>query len=63
MPVYPHNLAYTVHIESPASDEELAELQEAVERVCPVLNLLRSPQDISGYDRAARARSRWRRTK
>ena len=48
VPVYPHNLSYTVNIDSPASDEELAELQEAVERVCPVLNLLRSPQDISG---------------
>jgi uncharacterized OsmC-like protein len=48
VPVYPHNLAYTITIDSPASDEELEELQEAVERVCPVLNLLRSPQDISG---------------
>lgn len=48
VPVYPHNLTYTVTIDSPASDETLAELQEAVERICPVLNLLRSPQEISG---------------
>src|SRR5229473_3248981 len=40
IPIYPHNIAYTVQIESPASDEELAELHSAVERACPILNLL-----------------------
>ena len=33
---------------SPASDEELATLFEAVERNCPILNLLRNPQQIQG---------------
>jgi uncharacterized OsmC-like protein len=48
IPVYPHNLSYTVHLESPASDEEIAGLHEAVERACPILNLLLNPQTITG---------------
>jgi uncharacterized OsmC-like protein len=48
IPVYPHNLSYTVHITSPASSEEIAALHEAVERACPILNLLLNPQQISG---------------
>lgn len=48
VPVYPHNIAYTVHLSSPASDEEIAALHEAVERSCPILNLLINPQQING---------------
>ena len=48
IPVYPHDIAYTVHIASPASDEEIAALHEAVERACPILNLLANPQQIAG---------------
>lgn len=48
IPVYPHNIAYTVRIDSPASDAELTELHAAVERVCPILNLLVNPQQIAG---------------
>jgi uncharacterized OsmC-like protein len=48
VPVYPHNIAYTVHIASPASEEEIAALFEAVERACPILNLLVNPQQING---------------
>lgn len=48
IPVYPHNISYTVHITSPATDEVLADLHEAVERVCPILNLLLNPQTING---------------
>jgi uncharacterized OsmC-like protein len=48
VPVYPHNIAYTVHVASPASAEDIAELHAAVERVCPILNLLANPQQISG---------------
>ncbi len=48
VPVYPHNISYTVHITSSASDAELAELHQAVERVCPILNLLVNPQEIKG---------------
>jgi uncharacterized OsmC-like protein len=48
IPIYPHNISYTVHITSPATDEEIAALHEAVERACPILNLLANPQQISG---------------
>ncbi|MER6581659.1 OsmC family protein [Nonomuraea sp. NPDC001023] len=48
VPVYPHNFRYEVQIGSPASDEQLAELHAEVERVCPILNLIRNPQEISG---------------
>lgn len=48
IPVYPHNIQYTVHLESPASAEEIAKLHAAVERVCPILNLLQNPQTITG---------------
>lgn len=48
IPVYPHNITYTVHIDSPASQESIAELHEAVERSCPILNLLLNPQQING---------------
>ena len=48
VPRFPHNLTYTVHIESPASAEEIAKLHQAVEEVCPILNLLVNPQEIKG---------------
>ena len=48
VPVYPHNIAYDVHLESPASSAEIAALHEAVERACPILNLLLNPQEIRG---------------
>ncbi|NUR83562.1 MAG: OsmC family protein [Nonomuraea sp.] len=48
IPVYPQNFRYEVQISSPASDEDLARLHAEVERVCPILNLLRNPQDIKG---------------
>lgn len=48
VPVYPSNFRYRVQVASPASDEELARLHAEVQRVCPILNLLRSPQEISG---------------
>ena len=48
IPVYPHDISYIVHIASPASDEELKALHEAVERACPILNLLLNPQQING---------------
>ncbi len=46
IPVYPHDIGYTVHIASPASREQLDTLFEAVERTCPILNLLKHPQSI-----------------
>ena len=45
-PIWPHEIGYTVHIDSPASREEIDALFEAVERNCPILNLLRNPQTI-----------------
>ncbi len=48
IPVYPHNITYTVQISSPASAEVIAALHDAVERACPILNLLANPQHITG---------------
>lgn len=48
VPVYLHNIAYTLRIESSASPKELEELHEAVEIACPILNLLQQPQQITG---------------
>ena len=45
-PIWPHDIGYTVHIDSPASRTEIDALFEAVERRCPILNLLRNPQSI-----------------
>ena len=45
-PIWPHEIGYTVHIDSPASRAEIDALFEAVERTCPILNLLRNPQSI-----------------
>ncbi|QNK70381.1 OsmC family protein [Variovorax sp. PAMC26660] len=45
-PIWPHQIGYTVHIDSPASREDIDALFEAVERNCPILNLLRNPQTI-----------------
>lgn len=46
IPVYPTDIGYTVHIASPAPREQLDALFEAVERTCPILNLLKHPQTI-----------------
>lgn len=48
-PIWPHHIAYEVQLQSSASDEDLARLFEAVEKSCPVLNLLRNPQHIKGH--------------
>src|SRR5258708_23633677 len=48
VPIYPHNLTYTVTISSPASDEEIVTLHQLVECTCPILNLLINPQQING---------------
>jgi uncharacterized OsmC-like protein len=46
IPVPPHDISYTVHLASPASAAEIDALFEAVERTCPILNLLRHPQTV-----------------
>lgn len=48
VPSYPHNLKYTVHLASPSSAEDIAALHAAVEAACPVLNLLKIPQEVNG---------------
>lgn len=48
IPRQPHEIAYTVHLESPASPEQLRTLHQRVEEVCPILNLLTRPQQITG---------------
>jgi uncharacterized OsmC-like protein len=45
-PIWPHQIGYTVHIDSPAPRADIDALFEAVERSCPILNLLRNPQTI-----------------
>lgn len=47
-PVYPHDIAYTVRVSSPASAAQIAQLTTAVEQACPILNLLRQPQLLKG---------------
>lgn len=48
VPIYPHDITYTVHITSPAGKERIRELHETVERKCPIYNLLINPQSITG---------------
>lgn len=48
IPVYPHNIAYTVTLVSPASEEDIARLSAAVEKFCPILNLLKRGTTVTG---------------
>lgn len=48
IPIYPHNIHYTVHVKSPASYKQIEELRDAVEAVCPIYNLLKDEQTIEG---------------
>jgi len=47
-PVYPHDIAYVVRIESSASPAQIEQLHAAVEQWCPILNLLKNPRTIIG---------------
>lgn len=51
IPVHPQDLAYAVRLDSPADPVSVRALHEAVERACPILNLLRLPQAVSGHIR------------
>jgi uncharacterized OsmC-like protein len=42
------NIHYTVHIESPESEEAILALRDAVEAACPIYNLLNDSQTIAG---------------
>lgn len=48
VPRWPHQFTYTVTIESDESEDRIRELHQAVEEVCPILNLLVNPQTITG---------------
>lgn len=49
-PIQFQNLAYSGHIESPASDADQARLHDAVEAGCAVLNTLRNPMSVVRKD-------------
>lgn len=48
VPFYPFNIRYEVEIDSSNSKEEIEELSRVVEEKCPVLNLIRNPQQLNG---------------
>ena len=48
IPVYPHNIAYTVTLVSSATAEQIAKVTAAVEKFCPILNLLKRGADVVG---------------
>jgi uncharacterized OsmC-like protein len=48
VPIYPHDIRYTVRLTSPASRARIDDLHAAVERTCPIYNLLKNPQQIAG---------------
>ena len=48
IPTVPYNLRYTLHIESKESAETIAALHQQIEEVCPIYNLIKQPQPISG---------------
>ncbi|OPH58908.1 osmotically inducible protein OsmC [Paenibacillus ferrarius] len=47
IPVYLHNIGYTLQLTSPAANEDIAALHQAVELACPILNLLQHPQVVN----------------
>ena len=52
-PVYPHDVGFVVHVSSPAGADRIEALRAAVDRACPILNLLRSPQHVATQVRHA----------
>lgn len=48
VPIYPHHIAYKLYITSKETPETIAALHEAVEKACPIYNLLLNPQQING---------------
>ncbi|MCU5775526.1 OsmC family protein [Erwiniaceae bacterium BAC15a-03b] len=48
VPFFPYNIRYTVELESDVSEAEISALHEAVEQWCPVLNLIKNPQSLTG---------------
>ena len=46
VPPEPHGIGFTVRLGTSAAEAEVAAVQAAVERTCPIVNLLRRPQPI-----------------
>jgi uncharacterized OsmC-like protein len=46
VPAFPHDIAYRIDIDSPATGETIRWLADQVEKSCPILNLLRAPQSL-----------------
>lgn len=63
IPVHPTDISYVVNVSSSASKEKIDELFEAVEQTCPILSLLKHPQQVravikhtrTGLDKASKA--------
>lgn len=47
-PAHYRNIRYTARIESPASEQEILALRDAVEETCPLYNLLKDAQTLEG---------------
>ncbi len=47
-PAHYRNIRYTARIESPASEQEIIALRDAVEETCPLYNLLKDEQTLEG---------------
>ncbi|MNT91002.1 OsmC-like protein [compost metagenome] len=48
IPVYPHDFEYTVSLVSDASPDAIARVAAAVEKACPILNLLKRGTNVTG---------------
>lgn len=48
IPIYPHNIRYELHVESEEPKERIKELHDEIEKNCPLYNLLKSEQTITG---------------
>lgn len=48
VPITPQHLGYEARVTSSASEEQLAAVQADVERLCPVLQALRQPIEVTG---------------
>jgi uncharacterized OsmC-like protein len=48
VPIYPHDITYSVYVASPHSEAEIEELRKVVEATCPLFNLVQAPVVVSG---------------
>lgn len=47
-PREPQGIGFIAHIVSDATEADLARVDEAVQRLCPIVNLMRNPQPVRG---------------